>query len=505
MVIRASSMVRLSRHWRTASARISSAGNVRFLSSAAASSNSTENSSTLNNLLIAASAASILAAGAVVGSANNKTDCEQNWGDLPSFGSSSDPIAGSERAEEASSDNEIFLSKIPHERTENEIADLEKQRQRLEDLLEHQVLSTSAAPPKNPSVSTKKMYFYRTSQIESKKKSKFILLAGPSSAGLGGDIAHLLGWDLNSMDVGKFADGETKVDIEDSVRGKHVYLVCSTSSNDAVMEMTFMLSALRRASAKSITAVIPYFGYSRQDQQFGREPIAASDVALMYEEMGVDHVMCLDLHNDSLRGFFSPKIPVENLVPVPVAAAYFNEEFGETDEKITVVASHEGQVTRATIFRNVLKQLSGKDIELAFITKARQKRGEKKYTPLVVGKVKGRKCIIVDDLVNTGTTLESNVEKLAEMGADSIHAWATHGVFGPKELCQAREKIGSLKELDYLLISNSVKYDGQLPDNIRQLNVAPLLAEAIARSFHHESVSGILNLDETIQERYDSR
>ena len=223
--------------------------------------------------------------------------------------------------------------------------------------------------------------------------------------------------------------------------------------------------------------------------------------------MGVDHVMCMDLHNDSIRGFFSPKIPVENLMPVPVAAAYFNEEFGAGEsENITVVASHEGQVTRAAIFRNVLRRLSGKDIEFAFITKNRQRRGETKYTPEVVGNVKGRKCIIVDDLINTGTTLESNVEKLAELGADSIHAWSTHGVFGqdPRYSNKVLEKIEHMKDLDYLLISNSVKHEGSLPSKIRQLNVAPLLAEAIARSFHNQSVSGILNLDETIQERYDS-
>ncbi|VEU36042.1 unnamed protein product [Pseudo-nitzschia multistriata] len=517
MVIRASSVVRLSRHWRATSARISSGASSRRLASAAAGSSCTGDSSTVNNLLLAAGAASILAAGVALGSANatatNTTDCEQDWGNLPAFGSSSDSIPGSEYSEKAngSNNNTILLSKIKRKRTQQEIDDLEKERQKFEELLGQNILSTSAALPggsdskSTESVTTKKMYFYRTSQIETEKKSKFILLAGPSSDQLGSDIAHLLGKELNNMDVGAFADGETKVELEDSVRGKHVYLVCSTSSNDAVMELTFMLSALRRASAKSITAVIPYFGYSRQDQQFGREPVAASDVAIMYEEMGVDHVMCLDLHNDSLRGFFSPKIPVENLVPVPVAAAYFNEELVGDGEKITVVASHEGQVSRATIFRNVLQRLSGEDIELAFITKARQRRGEKKYTPQVVGNVKGRKCVIVDDLVNTGTTLESNVEKLAEMGAKSIHAWATHGVFGPKELCQAREKIGSLKDLEYLLISNSVKYDGALPDKIRQLNVAPLLAEAIARSFHHGSVSGILNLNETIQERYDSR
>lgn len=221
--------------------------------------------------------------------------------------------------------------------------------------------------------------------------------------------------------------------------------------------------------------------------------------------MGVDHVMCLDLHNDSLRGFFKPSVPVENLISVPVAAAYFNEEFGDSDSNITVVASHEGQVERAAIFRNVLQRLSGKNIEFAFITKNRQKRGETQYTPEVVGKVKGRKVIIVDDIVNTATTLESNVDKLADLGADSIHAWATHGVFGPANLCRARERIGNMKNLDYLLISNSIMNKGPLPDKIRQLNVAPLLAEAIARSFHGQSVSSILNLDQLDQivERYD--
>jgi len=460
------------------------------------------------------------ASAATATATTTKSDCEQYWENLPSFGSSSDSMAGSEKAQEESDNSTVRLSKIPHNRTLEELADLKDRTEELEDLhnnsnnnnnISNGILSTSnQKDAKDKSfVSTKKMYFYKASQIENKKKSKFILLAGPSSETLGGDIAHLLGWDLNRMNVGSFADGETRVEIGESVRGKHVYLICSTSSNDAVMELVFMISALRRSSVKSITAVIPYFGYSRQDQQFGREPVAASDVAIMYEEMGVDHVMCMDLHNDSIRGFFSPKVPVENLMPVPVAAAYFNEELGasDKDQKITVVASHEGQVTRAAIFRNVLQRLSGKDIEFAFITKNRQTRGETKYTPQVVGNVEGRKCIIVDDLVNTGGTLESNVQKLADLGADSIHAWATHGVFGPTPKYSSRvfEKIGNMKGLDYLLISNSVKYEGDLPMKIRQLNVAPLLAEAIARSFHNESVSGILNLDESFEGRYDSR
>jgi len=360
-------------------------------------------------------------------------------------------------------------------------------------------------------------YFHRNSHINSYLGKKFILLAGPSSESLGGDVAHLLGWELNKMNVGKFADGEVSVEVKDSVRGKHVYLICTTSSNDAVMELTFMISALRRASAKSITAVIPYYGYSRQDQRFGREPLAGSDIALMFEDMGVDHVMCLDLHNDSLRGFFSPRIPVENLVPVPVAAAYFNEELtsvpppsdwipkGENDyyyPEVTVVASHEGQVERAALFRNVLQRLSGKEVEFAFISKNRQRRGEEKYTPEVVGNVKGRRCIIVDDIVSTGSTLENNVERLAALGADSIHAWATHGV-AVVPGCGAPERIENIKNLDYLLISNSVMSEGKLPSKIRQLNVAPLLAEAIARSLHNQSISGILNLENARLDRYD--
>lgn len=204
----------------------------------------------------------------------------------------------------------------------------------------------------------------------------------------------------------------------------------------------------------------------------------------------------------------------QHLMPVPVAAAYFHEELcammpptpkGQKPAypKVTVVAAHEGQVTRASHFKNVLQKLSGADIELAFISKNRQSSWDSTYEPLLVGNVKDRKCIIVDDIVNTGTTLAAAIKQLKESGAESVHAWATHGVFDSPGNT-APEMLQNVDDLDYLLISNSIG-TSHLPPKIRQLNVAPLLAEAIARALHQQSISGILNIEELPQlaERYD--
>ena len=206
------------------------------------------------------------------------------------------------------------------------------------------------------------------------------------------------------------------------------------------------------------------------------------------------------------------------MLPVPVAAAYFHEELGSLiDEpkdpsnnaskaqvypKVTIVAAHEGQVARAAHFRKVLQMLSGADIQMAFISKNRLVAGQKAYEPLLVGDVKGRKCIIIDDIVSTGTTLASCIETLNEEGAESVYAWATHGVFG--ETTNTPDKLQALPGLEYVLISNSVSPKAPLPTKIRQLNVAPLLAEAIARSLHDQSISGILNLEDMTAERYDA-
>lgn len=205
-------------------------------------------------------------------------------------------------------------------------------------------------------------------------------------------------------------------------------------------------------------------------------------------------------------------------MPVPVAAAYFHEELcmmeppegwkpkSEDDSyypEITVVAGHEGQVARAETFRDVLQHLSGRNIEFAIISKNRVRQdGSRQYRPQLIGQVENRHCIIVDDIVNTGATLSNNVAKLHKRGAASIFAWSTHGVFGKDS--DAPEKIQNIPHLDYLLISNSIMNEKQLPSKIRQLNVAPLLAEAIARALHNQSITGILDLEEEGQvERYD--
>ncbi|GAX29611.1 hypothetical protein FisN_2Hh170 [Fistulifera solaris] len=455
----------------------------------------------------------------------NEAFCEEGESDLPSFGSSSDPMFLADQ--EVPLETISLQSRIPPTRDENETTNLQKSIRALDSahdiaFREQQALATSmqdvAAQAKDrvqslqthdhPMVTTQKMYFYKTSELQTDMADRFIILAGSSSVDVGGDIAHLLGVPINQMHTGKFIDGEVNIQIQESVRGKHVYIINSTTSADALMELLLMIPTLRRASAKKVTAVIPYYGYSRQDQKHfrRREPIAAADIALMLEEMGVDRVICLDLHADSLQGFFSPTCPVEHLMPAPVAAAYFHEELmpraDENYPPITVVAAHEGQVARATQFRTVLQRLSGQNVDLAVLTKSKMAPGSSQYEAKLVGNVAGRKCILVDDIVNTGTTMVSNIEGLKQYGAESIYAWATHAVFGPPNVNDAPERLQELDELEFLLVSNSIATERQLPPKIRVLNVAPLLAEAIARSLHNQSISSILSLEPL--ERYDA-
>ena len=441
-------------------------------------------------------------------------------------------------------------------------------------------------------VTTRKMYFYKSPKLSPSSKDRFRLFAGPSSTKLGTDVAKLLNVNLNSLQVGSYTDGETSIKIQDSIRGKNVFVLYSTSTNDDLVGLLLTISALRRASAKNITAIIPYYGYCRQDMRRMREPVAAADVAKMLETMGVDQVMCVDLHNDSLRGFFSPNITVDHLPAIPVAAAYFHEKlsadhnaamaaaaaeittstdtsattatnvanFQHNPPPITIVASHEGQVKRAKDFRAVLIKLGGtsdkdSNIEMAFVSKVRRERKKKssskggeedssnsngnqegkddyenyedkddkslksRYEPYLVGNVANRTCIVVDDIVSTGNTLQSTTQILNENNAGKIYAWATHGVFDTKKNCE--NIIRDMDGLEFLLISNSLQRKAVNGDNapdatnddatnacalpkrnltnnnpkIRQLSIAPLVAEAVARLLTNKSITGILNLD----------
>ncbi|KAL7548465.1 hypothetical protein ACHAWF_012311 [Thalassiosira exigua] len=349
------------------------------------------------------------------------------------------------------------------------------------------------------------MYFYKSSSIKPSLRNRFRLFALPSSERLGRETAYLLGTDLSLVDVGSFADGETTVQVQDGVRGKEVFVVCSTASSTAMVELLLTISAMRRGSAKRICAVIPYYGYSRQDRRTwkNREPIAAADVARLLEEMGADSVICVDLHNPLLRGFFSPSTPVDHLAPGPVAAAYFYEGlFGEGEkgedappEQITVVAAHENQVFRANGFRNALRKLSGSDdVRVALIShqKALNVHG-KSTAATLVGDVEGRKCIIASPQVNTGGTMRSAIEMVDKCGASEVYAWATHGVLHLPEN-DAPEKIQDMDCLKYLLISNSVAIDRDLPPKIRKLSIAPLLAESISRALSQGSIRSLLNV-----------
>lgn len=308
------------------------------------------------------------------------------------------------------------------------------------------------------------------------------LISGNSNLPLSEDIAKYLSEDLTDATIKRFADMEVFVEIHENMRGKDVFVIQSTAfpANDNIMELLVVMDALKRSSARRITAVIPYFGYARQDRKPGpRTPISAKLVANIITAAGADRVLSLDLHAAQIQGFFD--IPVDNLYAAPVFARDIDERFERGN--VVMISPDVGGVVRA---RALAKRI---DAGLAIVDKRREKAGVSEVMN-IIGDVKGKDCIIVDDIVDSGGTLCNAAEALMNEGAKSVSAYITHGVLAGKAL----ERIASSK-LKELVITDSIKPTDAVKavKNIRILGIAPLIAEAVKRISEESSVSSLFD------------
>lgn len=304
------------------------------------------------------------------------------------------------------------------------------------------------------------------------------IFAGNSNRPLAEEIAEKIGLPVGVATVGKFSDGESAVNIGEVVRGSDVFVVQSTCTpvNDNLIELLIMIDALKRASAGRITAVMPYFGYARQDRKAkARDPISAKLVANLITIAGADRVLTMDLHTPQLQGFFD--IPVDHLLGVPILAEYFSEKFDRFDD-VVAVSPDVGSVTRT---RKLAERL---DVPIAIIDKRRPKANVSEIMN-VVGDVNKKKVILIDDLLDTGGTIVNAANALMDMGATEVYACCTHGVLsGPA--CDRIEK-SRLKELVTL---NTIPLPKDKPTGkITQLSVAGIFAEAIERIYGDISIS----------------
>jgi ribose-phosphate pyrophosphokinase len=308
------------------------------------------------------------------------------------------------------------------------------------------------------------------------------LLAGNSNRTLSEAIAAYLATPIAKAVVRRFADMEVFVEIQENVRGADAFVLQSTSypANDHLMELLIIIDALRRASARRITAVIPYFGYARQDRKTGsRTPISAKLVANLITQAGADRVMTLDLHAAQIQGFFD--IPTDNLYASPVMVRDIRDRFDL--KRVAVVSPDVGGVVRA---RGLAKRI---DAPLAIIDKRRERAGESEVMN-VIGDVDGRTCILIDDIVDSGGTLVNAADALLENGATDVYAYISHGVLSGGAV--ARVTASQLKELvitDSIQPTEAVRVAG----NIRVLSIATLIGEAIGRTATEESVSSLFD------------
>jgi ribose-phosphate pyrophosphokinase len=318
----------------------------------------------------------------------------------------------------------------------------------------------------------------RSKEFESPIISVF---AGNANPLLAQEIARHLHVPLGRADVGRFSDGEVKVELMENVRGRDIFIVQSTCppSNDNLMELLLMTDACRRASAKRVTAVVPYFGYARQDRRprATRVAIAAKLVANMIASAGVDRLLTVDLHADQIQGFFD--IPVDNVYASPVL---LGDAWKHKHENMIVVSPDVGGVVRA---RALAKRLD--DAELAIIDKRRPRPNESKVMN-IIGEVEGKSCVLIDDMVDTAGTLCQAARALKDEGATRVVAYITHAVLSGSAI----ERI-SKSVLDELVVTDTIPLseEGMTCKRIRQLSVAGLLAETIRRISDEESVSSL--------------
>jgi ribose-phosphate pyrophosphokinase len=320
--------------------------------------------------------------------------------------------------------------------------------------------------------------------VERAPHKRLMLFSGRSNRALGERIAGYLGLKLGESTLKTFTNGEVYVRYEESIRGADVFLVqsCVSPTNDLLMELLIMVQAARLASAKRITAVMPWYPYGRQDKKsMPREPITAKLVAELLEAAGADRVLTMDLHAGQVQGFF--RVPVDHMTAVPLLAEHFRDLLGEEHpDHLVVVSGDTGRTKLAKKFSEML------GADLALITKERPEQQVAEVTN-VIGRVRDKTCIVIDDMIDTAGTLCAGGEALREHGATRVFACATHAVFSDPALQRIAESV-----FEQVVVTDTIPVNPVTkPDNIQVLSVAPILADTISNVFNDDSVSGLFH------------
>jgi len=317
------------------------------------------------------------------------------------------------------------------------------------------------------------------------KQNSFSVFYGNSNPNLAKEVAYILGVNLSRANVGRFRDGEVRIKIEENIRGKEIYIlqsICATkeaSVNDNLMELFLLIRACKRASAKKITAVIPYFGYARQDRKTEeRGPISAADIAMLLENAGADQIITLDLHCGQIQGFFQ-NISVDNLMTNIVFVPYIERK---NLENLVVIAPDAGALARAKNFIEGLSQYNIK-AQLSMIVKQPSSREvlEKLY---LIGDVKNCDVVIIDDMCDTGVTLIQTAKELKKKGANKVFACITHPVFS-KNFIEEIQGSG----IDEMIVTDTIPMKYEISSKITQISIAPLIAEAIKRCQNKDTLT----------------